>query len=67
MAAPVVFILALFAIVWIPLADYLVRPTATQASLESLSAWAHAHRRLIIAVVAGVIGAYLIIVGVTKL
>jgi len=66
-AALVVFNLALFAIVWIPLAGYLVRPAATQARLESLGTWAHAHRRLIIAVVAGVIGAYLIIVGVTKL
>ena len=66
-AALVVFNLALFAIVWIPLAGYLVRPAATEARLESVSAWSHAHRRLVIAVVAGIIGAYLIIVGVTKL
>ncbi|MBV9335830.1 MAG: GAP family protein [Solirubrobacterales bacterium] len=58
--------LALFAIVWIPLAGCLVAPAATQARLESLNVWAHAHRRLAIVVVAGVIGAYLIIVGVTK-
>lgn len=66
-AALVIFNLALFAMVWIPLAGYLVTPTATKARVESLSAWAHTHRRLVIAVVAGLIGAYLIIVGITKL
>jgi hypothetical protein len=66
-AALVVFNLVLFAIVWIPLAGYLVAPTATQTRVESLSAWAHAHQRLVIAVVAGVIGAYLIVIGITKL
>jgi hypothetical protein len=66
-AALVVFNLALFAVVWIPLAGYLVAPAATQTRVESLSAWAHEHRRLVIAVVAGVIGTYLIIIGITKL
>jgi hypothetical protein len=66
-AALLVFNLALFAMVWIPLAGYLVAPAATKTRVENLSAWAHTHRRLVIAVVAGLIGAYLIIVGITKL
>jgi hypothetical protein len=66
-AAVLVFNLALFAMVWIPLAGYIVAPAATKTRVESLSAWAHTHRRLVIAVVAGLIGAYLIIVGITKL
>jgi hypothetical protein len=66
-AALLVFNLALFAMVWIPLAGYLVAPAATKTRVESLSAWAHTHRRLVIAVVAGLIGAYLIVVGISKL
>ena len=53
--------------VWIPLVGYLVAPKATTTRVHSLSAWAHTHRRLVIAVLAGVIGTYLIIVGITKL
>jgi hypothetical protein len=66
-AALLVFNLALFAMVWIPLTGYLIAPAATKTRVESLSAWAHTHRRLVIAVVAGLIGAYLIIVGISKL
>lgn len=66
-AALLVFNLALFAMVWIPLAGFLVAPAATKTRVESLSAWAHTHRRLVIAAVAGLIGAYLIIVGISKL
>jgi hypothetical protein len=66
-AALLVFNLALFAMVWIPLAGYLVAPAATKTRVESLSAWAHTHRQLVIAIVAGLIGAYLIIVGISKL
>jgi hypothetical protein len=66
-AALLVFNLALFAMVWIPLVCYLVAPAATKTRVAGLSAWAHTHRRLAIAVVAGLIGAYLIIVGITKL
>lgn len=67
MAALLVFNLALFAMVWIPLVGYLVAPAATKRAVENLSAWAHTHRRLVISVVAGLIGAYLIIVGISKL
>jgi hypothetical protein len=66
-AALLVFNLALFAMVWIPLVCYLVAPAATKTGVESLGAWAHTHRRLVIAIVAGVIGAYLVIVGLAKL
>lgn len=61
------FGVTLFAMVWILLAGYLVAPAATKTRVERLSAWAHTHRRLVIAVVAGLIGSYLIIVGVSKL
>jgi len=66
-ATLLVFNIALFAMVWIPLAGYLVAPAATEARMASVHTWAHAHRRLVIALVAGLIGAYLIIVGITKL
>jgi hypothetical protein len=65
--ALLVFNLALFAMVWIPLACYLVAPEATKTGVESLGGWAHTHRRLVIAIVAGLIGAYLVIVGIMKL
>jgi hypothetical protein len=66
-AALLVFNLALFAMVWIPLACYLVAPAATKAGVARLGGWAHTHRRLVIAILAGLIGAYLVIDGITKL
>jgi hypothetical protein len=66
-AALLVFNLALFAMVWIPLTGHLIAPTATKARVEGLGSWAHTHRRTIIAIVAGLIGTYLITVGITNL
>jgi hypothetical protein len=66
-ATLLVFNIALFAMVWIPLAGYLVAPAATEARMARFHTWAHTHRRLVIALVAVLIGAYLIILGITKL
>ena len=66
-AALLVFNVAAFALVLYPLIDYLRAPQATQARIERLQAWVSSHERLAITVVAGVIGAYLVIIGITKL
>ena len=67
LAALVVFNVAAFALVIYPLIDYLRAPEATRARIEAVQAWILSHERLAIALVAGVIGAYLLIKGLTTL
>ena len=66
-AALLVFNVAAFALVLYPLVDYLRAPEATQERVEGLQAWVSSHERLAITVVAALIGAYLVIIGITKL
>lgn len=66
-AALLVFNLVAFAVVMIPLVGYLAAPGATRARVDQFYVWVGAHERLVITTVAGGIGAYLLIVGTTKL
>lgn len=66
-AAVLVFNLVAFAVVVIPLLAYLVAPNATRARVDEFYAWVGAHQRLVIATLAGGIGTYLLILGITKL
>ena len=56
-----------FALVEVPLAGYLVAPERTHAAVEGFNRWFQAHLRQIGEVVAAVIGAYLVIRGITDL
>jgi Sap, sulfolipid-1-addressing protein len=62
-----VFNIVSFAMVEIPLVGYLVAPEATRAQVELLHDWVGAHHRLVITAVAATIGAYLLVIGISKL
>ena len=66
-AAVLAFNAVAFAIVLIPLFGYVAAPDATRTRVNTLHDWIGAHQRLFIAVLAGGIGAYLVIVGISKL
>ena len=65
--AVLLFNVLLFSAAIVPLLAYARDPKATQTRVEGLQKWVGAHQRLVVASVAGVIGAYLLIVGITKL
>jgi Sap, sulfolipid-1-addressing protein len=66
-AAVLVFNVVAFAAVVIPLVGYLLAPDATRARVEAFYDWVGAHQRLVVTALAGGVGAYLVIVGITKL
>jgi len=66
-AALLAFNAVAFAVVVIPLLGYLARPDATRARVDAFHDWVGAHQRVAITVLAGGIGAYLLIVGISKL
>jgi Sap, sulfolipid-1-addressing protein len=66
-AAVLVFNLVAFAVVVLPLVGYLAAPEATRARVDGFYSWVGAHHRLVITALAGGVGAYLLIVGITKL
>ena len=61
------FNLVSFAVVEIPIVSYAIAPEETRARVEQLHPWIDAHRRPVTATITGVLGAYLVIVGVSKL
>jgi hypothetical protein len=66
-AALIVFNLVAFAVVMIPILGYVVAPEATRAGVEKVYAWVGTHQRVVITVLSAGIGAYLLIVGISKL
>jgi hypothetical protein len=66
-AALVVFNVIAFAIAEIPIVSFAIAPEATRARVETTYAWASTHERVVVTVLAAVVGAYLLIVGVSKL
>ena len=50
----------------IAIVSFVVAPDATQARLDRLSDWASTHRRLVVSALAGVVGIYLLVVGISK-
>jgi hypothetical protein len=65
--ALVLFNIFLFAVAIVPLVLYTRNPAATRRRVNELHDWVGAHQRVVVASVAGVIGAYLVISGITKL
>jgi hypothetical protein len=66
-AALVVFNVIAFAVAEIPIVSFAIAPEATRARVEKTYAWASTHERVVVTVLAAVVGAYLLIVGVSKL
>jgi hypothetical protein len=66
-AAVLLFNVLLFSAAIVPLVAYARAPEATQTKVQALQKWVGAHQRLVVASIAGVIGAYLVIIGITKL
>jgi hypothetical protein len=59
------FNLVQFALIELPLIGLLVVPDRARSLTERLNEWMTAHHRLVVMVLAGVIGAYLLITGIT--
>jgi hypothetical protein len=67
LAALVVFNVIAFAQAEIPIVGFLIEPEATRTRIGQLYTWVSSHQRLILTVLTGVVGIYLVIVGVRKL
>ena len=65
--ALVVFNVIAFAQAEVPIVSFLVAPDATRTRIEQLYAWVSSHQRMVVTVLAGVVGTYLVIVGVSKI
>jgi len=66
-AALVVFNVIAFAQAEIPIVSFGIAPEATRRRIDQLYAWVGDHQRSFVAVLAGVVGVYLVIVGISKL
>jgi len=66
-AALVVFNVIAFAQAEIPIVSFAIAPEATRRRIEQLYAWVSDHQRTVVTVLAGVVGIYLVIVGISKL
>ena len=65
--ALLVFNLIAFAVAGIPLVSFAVAPGATRARIEQLYGWVTTHQRVVVTTLAGIVGVYLIVVGISKL
>jgi hypothetical protein len=66
-AALIVFNVIAFAQAEIPVVSFLITPDATRSYVERLDTWIRSHERPIVTIVAGVVGVYLVVFGVSKL
>jgi hypothetical protein len=65
--ALLVFNLVAFAIAEIPLVSFAAAPQATRARLNQLYAWTSTHQRLVVTILASIVGVYLILRGISEL
>jgi len=66
-AALVVFNVIAFAQAEVPIVSFLVAPDATRTRIDELYRWVSSHERVVVTVLAGVVGIYLVIIGISKL
>jgi hypothetical protein len=66
-AALLVFNFVAFAIAEVPLVSFALAPEATRARVDQLYAWISSHQRIVGTILAGIVGIYLIVVGISKL
>jgi hypothetical protein len=62
-----VFNVVAFAIAAVPLVSFALAPEPTRARLDQLNTWISTHHRLVVTVLTGVVGVYLVVVGISKL
>lgn len=65
--AVVGFNVIMFALIELPLLGFVLAPKRTRSLTEKLNRWMTAHRRILIAIVAGAVGIYLLVSGVGDL
>jgi Sap-like sulfolipid-1-addressing protein len=56
-----------FAIAEVPLVSFVLAREATRARLDQLHTWISSHQRIVATILAGIVGVYLIVVGISKL
>jgi Sap, sulfolipid-1-addressing protein len=66
-AGLLVFNVIAFAAAEIPLVSFAVAPEATRTRVDQLQGWVSTNQRIVIATLAGIVGVYLLIVGISKL
>ena len=66
-AALLVFSLVAFAVAEIPLVSFAIAPEATRGRIDQLYAWVSTHQRLVVTILASIVGVYLILIGISKL
>ena len=65
--ALLVFNFVAFAIAEIPLVSFALAPEATRARLDQFYTWISTHQRIVVTILAGIVGIYLIVLGISKL
>jgi len=65
--ALLVFNVIAFTAVEIPLLSFLIAPDATRTRTDQLYQWVTSHQRVVITTLAGIVGIYLILIGISKL
>ena len=66
-AALIVFNVISFAQAEVPIVSYLIAPEDTRSFVEKSYVWVDSHQRLVVTVMAAVVGVYLLVVGISKL
>jgi hypothetical protein len=65
-ATTLIFNLVMFSLVEVPLVAFLVAPDFTRATIQRSSEWMSAHRRAVVALVVGVVAAYALVKGLSR-
>jgi len=66
-AALVVFNVIAFAQAEVPIVSFLIAPEATRGRIARIYAWVSSHERVVVTVLTGAVGVYLVIIGISKL
>jgi hypothetical protein len=66
-AALIVFNVVAFGQAEVPIVGYVIAPGPTRRRVEQLYGWVSLHQRVVVTALAGIVGLYLVIVGVSKL
>jgi hypothetical protein len=66
-AALVVFNVIAFAQAEVPIVSFGIAPEATRERVEQTYAWVSSHQRVVVTALAGVVGVYLLLIGISKL